>query len=242
MGHYLSALEVESKADRSPVTVADRGAEELLRALLARAFPADGILGEEFGETKGTSGRRWILDPIDGTQSFIRGVPLFGTLIGLESGGESVAGIMHFPALDETVVAARGLGAHWYPSHRPKDSAPRVARVSKVERLAQGLVTMTAPGHFGTIHRWDAYERLRQVAYLDRGWSDCYGHMLVATGRAEAMIDPIMHVWDNAPMLPILQEAGGSFTDWDGKATIHSPSGISTNGRVLSELLSVLRG
>ena len=242
MGHYLTALEVESKADRSPVTVADRGAERLLRDLLAIEFPSDGILGEEYGEQPGTSARRWILDPIDGTQSFIRGVPLFGVLIGLEAGGESVAGVMHFPALDETVVAARGLGCHWYPPHRPAASPPRRARVSSVERLADGLVTTTAPGGFDQIDRSAAYDRLRRAARLDRGWGDCYGHLLVATGRAEAMVDPMMHVWDNAPLLPILQEAGGTFTDWDGKPTIHSKNGISTNGRVLAEVLATLKG
>lgn len=242
MGHYLTALEVESKADRSPVTVADRGAEQHLRELIGTEFAADGILGEEFGEQRGTSGRRWIVDPIDGTQSFIRGVPLFGVMIGLESEGETVVGAVHFPALDETVVAASGLGCHWYPPHRHPSSPPRRARVSSVEKLAEGLVSVTSVKGFGAIHRTDAYDRLKGAAQLDRGWGDCYGHVLVATGRAEAMVDPTMNLWDNAALLPILTEAGGSFTDWNGKATIHSPNGISTNGRVLDEVLALLRG
>jgi histidinol-phosphatase len=241
MEHYLTALAVESKADTSPVTVADRGAERLIRDLIESAFPADGVLGEEHGERKGTSGRRWILDPIDGTQSFIRGVPLFGVMIGLEDRGHAVVGVVHFPALDETVWAGIGEGAFWRPPHRRSGEPPRAARVSPVAKLGEGLVSVTAAGGFDQIGKPGAYERLRKAARLDRAWGDCYGHVLVATGRAEAMVDPMMNVWDCAALLPILSEAGGTFTDWNGVATIHGGNAVSTNGHVLDEVLEALK-
>lgn len=242
MEHYLTALAVESKKDTSPVTVADRGAERLIRDLIEATFPADGILGEEHGEREGTNGRRWILDPIDGTQSFIRGVPLFGVMIGLEERGQPVAGVVHFPALDETVWAGVGEGAWWHPPRRRPGEKPRPARVSSVQKLGEGLVSVTAAGGFDQIGRSASYDRLRRAARLDRAWGDCYGHMLVATGRAEAMVDPIMNIWDCAALLPILSEAGGSFTDWNGRATIDGGNAVSTNGHVLDEVLSALRG
>ena len=239
--HYNTALAVESKADRSPVTIADRGAEKLLRERIEREFPSDGILGEEFGARKGTSGRRWILDPVDGTQSFIRGVPLFGVMVGLERDGEAVVGVVHFPALDETVSAARGHGCRWLRSRRRSADPAVPARVSRVEKLADSMVSVTSPGGFDAIGQTAAYERLRAAAALDRAWSDCYGHILVATGRIDVMVDPTMNVWDCAALAPILTEAGGTFTDWNGVATIHGGNAISTNGKVLPEVLAALR-
>ena len=228
---------VEWKQDASPVTIADRRAEQHLRARIAAAFPADGILGEEFGEQPGTSGFRWILDPIDGTKSFVSGVPLYGTLIGVEHERRSLVGVIHIPALNECVYAAVGHGA-WYTRH---DGPPRRAAVSTKQRLDQGLFCTSEIKTFVQTGRLPAFEQLQAQAWLTRTWGDCYGYLLVATGRCEAMVDPKMNLWDNAALQPIIEEAGGTFTDWQGTPTIHSPEALATNGRVLEEVLAVTR-
>lgn len=233
-----SDLQIERKGDDSPVTQADRRAEEHLRCRIAQAFPADGILGEEFPEQPGRSGYRWILDPIDGTKSFIHGVPLYGTLMGVEYGGRSVLGVILLPALDEYVYAAVGQGA-W---HVRADQPAQPARVSTCGRLAEGLFVTSEVANFDRIGRRDAYDRLQAACRLARTWGDCFGYVLVATGRAEVMVDPIMNLWDAAALQPILEEAGGTFTDWQGRPTIHSGQGIATNGRVLAEVLSLVAG
>ncbi len=228
---------VELKRDHSPVTIADRRAEEHLRRRIADAFPSDGILGEELGEQSGTSGYRWILDPIDGTKSFISGVPLYGTLIGVEFEGRSVVGVIRVPALDEMVSAAVGQGA-WA---QRGESPPAAARVSGIARLADSLFCTSEVKNFGKTGRAAAYDRLDAACRLARTWGDCYGYLLVATGRAEVMIDPQMNVWDCAALQPILEEAGGTITDWRGNATIHAGEAIATNGQVLQEVLAVTR-
>ncbi len=230
LGFYRTGVSVEWKADGSPVTAADRAAETVLRSAIERRFPHHAIVGEEFGELDRDATHRWYLDPIDGTQSFIRGVPLWGVLVGLEVDGEMVVGVAHLPALDETVAAAVGLGCTW-------DGRP--ARVSPVERLDDALVVYTDAADLAR-HRPDAWNRLQRATRLQRGWGDCYGHCLVATGRADVMLDPVMHAWDCAPFLPILREAGGTFTDWWGRATIHGGHAISTNGRLLDALLALV--
>jgi histidinol-phosphatase len=229
-------LAVERKSDASPVTVADRGAELFLREQISNAFPDDAILGEEFPAKDGTSGYRWILDPIDGTKSFICGVPLYGTLIGVERGDESVIGVIEIPALDERAWAAKGGGA-WYARGTTE---PVPARVSKRATLAEGLFVASQVDSFAKQNRGDAYLRLQAAAGITRTWGDCYGYLLVATGRAELMADPIMSAWDAGAILPILVEAGGTFTDWTGKPTIHSGEGIATNGLVFDEVMRLL--
>ncbi len=228
-------LEVESKADSTPVTVADRSAEEMLRELIADAFPGDAILGEEFPPREGDSGYRWILDPIDGTKSFIHGVPLFGTLIGVEHNGESVLGVIHVPAARETVYAASGGGA-W---HQLGDRPPRPARVSNVATLSDALFLTSSVANFDRVGRRDAFDRLTACCKLTRTWGDCFGYLLVATGRAEVMIDAIAAVWDMAALKPIIEEAGGRFTDWQGRATIYSGQCVATNGALHDEVLAL---
>lgn len=241
MEYFGTGVAVEIKGDASPVTVADRRAEQELRELLRARFPDDTVLGEEYGETPGTSGRRWILDPIDGTKSYIAGVPLWGVMIGLEDRGKPAAGVVYVPALNEMVYAARGLGCHWLPSGHKPDDKPRPARVSSVARLGDGLVTAAAISSFEKSGKVPAYERIRKAAKVDRGWSDCYGHLLVATGRAEVMLDPVMSIWDCAALLPILLEAGGTFTDWKGDFTISGGDAFSTNGKVFEETLRLIQ-
>ncbi len=231
-------LQVDRKADKSPVTIADREAELLLRERIAAAFPDDGVLGEEFSDRDcaGTSGYRWILDPIDGTKSFIYGAPLYGTLVGIEHTGRSSAGVIYVPACDEMVFAEMGGGA-W---HQIGDAGLRRARVSSKRMLAEGLFVTSEVANFGPRGSSDAYARLEQAAALSRTWGDCFGYLLVATGRAEVMVDPIMNVWDAAAVQPIIEEAGGRFTDWKGEATIHHGEGIATNGLVHEEVLRLV--
>ena len=229
-------LQVDLKHDHTPVTVADREAEQLLRERIQADFPSDAILGEEFGEQIGDSGFRWILDPIDGTKSFIHGVPLYAVLIGVEHEGQSHIGVIHLPALGETVYAAVGQGA-WYLRG---DQSPRPARVSTKPIIADGLFLTSSLIAYHKRGAWQFFERLSKIAKLTRTWGDAYGYFLVATGRAELMIDPIMNVWDAAALLPILQEAGGTFTDWKGRPTIDGGEGIATNGIVLGEVLELL--
>jgi histidinol phosphatase-like enzyme (inositol monophosphatase family) len=238
LAYYQSpGLSVDRKGDRSPVTIADRKAEEFLRAGIAREFPDDGILGEEFGEQPGSSGFRWILDPLDGTKSFIHGVPLFGTLVGVEFNGTCVAGVCHFPALGETAWGATGLGAWWQPA----GGEPQPAKVSNVARLSESLFCFTTVQGFARIGRQDAFEALVSAAGIARGWGDCYGHILVATGRAEVMVDPLMNVWDAAALIPIVEEAGGCFLDWNGAATANSGNGISVNAALREEVLRITK-
>ncbi len=238
MSHYQSPeLAVDRKRDSSPVTVADRGAEELIRNLIADRYRDDAVLGEEFGESSGSSGWRWILDPVDGTKSFIHGVPLFGTLIGLEHGDDQVLGICAFPALGETIYATSGQGAYW----KLGNNEPRPARVSTVSSLAEATFCTTTIQGWSRIGRQDAFDKFCETTAICRGWGDCYGHALVATGRADVMVDPLLNAWDCAPFVPILKEAGGHFVSFAGKTDIHAGNGLSVNAGLLSASLAITR-
>ena len=231
--YYQKGTVAEMKADNSPVTIADRSAEELLRQRIESAYPTHGILGEEFGEKDGSDPARWILDPIDGTISFVSGVPLYSVLMGLEYDGQMVVGVAHFPALDETVYAARGRGCFWNGA---------ATRVSDVRDLSQARLTYTSIRLAEQFDRAAEFDRLRHACGIERGWSDAYGYALLATGRAEVAVDPIMHIWDNAALLPIVTEAGGTFTDWSGQPTHTQPEALATNGHVLEAVLALIRG
>lgn len=230
LSYFQTELAVESKADGSPVTAADRRGEEVLRRLIEERFPGHAVVGEELGGAEKDSRHRWIVDPIDGTRSFVHGVPLFGVLLALEIDGEPTVGVCYLPALEEMVAAARGEGCRWNG---------RLAHVSRVDSLAEALVSLTEPGSLDGEHR-PFWERLKKTAAAIRGYSDCYGHVLVATGRCEVMLDPVMNLWDCAALLPILEESGGSFTDWTGRRTIDGGSAISTNGTLLRPLLALM--
>jgi len=222
----------ERKADKSYVTIADREAEGLLRRRIESTFPEDGILGEEEGEKTGSSGRRWIIDPIDGTYSFVHGVPLYAVLIGLEIDEQSVLGAVNLPALGELVCAARGAGCFW-------NGEP--ARVSDTKSPDQALLLAT---DFGTCDQFgfgSAAAALQKQVNARRTWGDAYGHILVATGRADVMLDPVMNVWDCAALAPIVEEAGGTFTDWRGKKTIHGGNAISTNSQLFDFVMETIR-
>ena len=218
--HYRSRLAVETKGDGSPVTIADREGERAAREWIARRFAQDGILGEEFGATEGTSGRRWLLDPIDGTKTFVRGVPLWGTLIAVTEGERVLAGAAYYPAVNELVAAAPGEGC-WADGVRVHCSA--------TSSLADAAVLVTDHRSFSTPAWRAGWLGLADAAGIARGWGDCYGYLLVATGRAEVMVDPIMNPWDAACFQPIIEEAGGVFTDLEGNPTAFGGHVIATN-------------
>jgi len=221
LAYFNAGTGVEWKADGTPVTAADREAESVMRELIARHFPAHAILGEEQGETAGTAPYQWIIDPLDGTKSFIRGVPLYGTLVGIEAHGEPVVGVIYLPALGETVAAARGAGCTWNGG---------ACRVSDVARLDDALLVVTDERMARA--RSGGYARLVERTQLQRTWGDCYAYVLVATGRADVALDPAMNVWDCAALLPVIEEAGGRFTDWRGRRTIRGGDAVATNGRL----------
>ncbi|MDO4629172.1 MAG: histidinol-phosphatase [Planctomycetia bacterium] len=233
-------FDVEMKKDESPVTVADKSTEKLMREMIAEAFPNDEILGEEMPLKPGNSGFQWILDPIDGTKAFIHGVPLYGTLVGIVFQEEAVAGVIRIPALGECVYAATGSGA-WYQKN---GESPVPARVSEVKTLSEALVLTTEEKTLYVskcgINRYENWKTLMMNARLARNWGDCYGYMLVATGRAEVMIDPEMSVWDTAALMPIILEAGGKFTDWKNVPTYQSGDSVATNGVIHEEVMAAL--
>ena len=232
LAHAGSKLERERKHDGSIVTIADREAETLLRRRIAERYPDDSVLGEEFGETQGKSDRRWIVDPIDGTFSYAHGVPLFGTLIGVEIGGEPAVGVIHMPALPETISAATGLGASL--------DGVRV-RVSSVSPLHEALVLCGDLLGARNPEKARAMHAIAARAGAQRGWGDCYAYVLVASGRADVALDPVMSIWDCAALLPIIEEAGGKFSDWCGRRTIDGGDAIATNGLLFDEVMSLVR-
>lgn len=231
LGYYQRQLQVDRKADQSPVTIADREAEALIRQRLERFFPGHGIVGEEFGEMRPGATHRWFIDPIDGTKAFARGVPLYAVLIGLEIGGRIEVGAVYLPALDEMLSAATGLGAWWNG---------RAARVSEVRELSEATVCYTDIGNFARHNRAEAFTQLAERAYDRRGWSDAYGYVLVATGRAEVMLDPVMNPWDCAPFPVILREAGGYFGDWQGRESIQAGEALASNGALKEQVVAAL--
>jgi histidinol phosphatase-like enzyme (inositol monophosphatase family) len=228
--YFRKTPQTSTKTDGSYVTIADREAEAYMRRQIAERFPDDGILGEEEGESRGRSGRRWIIDPIDGTFAFVHGVPFYGVLIGVEMEGEMRVGVINIPAVDEIVSAAKGLGCYLNGER---------ARVSQTARLEDALLLCT---DFTACARYgfgEAAELLQQRVKASRTWGDCYGYVLVATGRADVMLDPVMNLWDCAALLPIMEEAGGTFTDWRGVRTAAGGNSIATNGLLFDEVMGL---
>ncbi len=231
--YFQRGVSAELKSDNSPVTIADRRSEELLRDRIARRFPAHGVLGEEHGETTGSEPGRWILDPIDGTFSFISGVPLYCVLVGFEWQGEMAAGVIHMPALRETIHAARGQGCAWNAG---------AARVSDTADLAQARISCTSMKWNRRNGREAHYQRLLDGAGHDRGWPDGYAYALLATGRVDVVVDAGMHIWDTAAVLPCVTEAGGTLTDFTGVVDHRRPEAVGTNGRLFEAVMGALGG
>lgn len=230
--YFRKQPETTKKSDGSFVTIADREAESYLRKRIAERFPEDGILGEEEGESHGASGRRWILDPIDGTFAFVHGVPFYGVLIAIEVDSEMRVGVMNMPALGEIVSAAKGIGCFLNGER---------ARVSKTAELKDALLLSTDFSACANYGFGRAAELLQERAKTSRTWGDCYGYVLVATGRADVMLDPVMNLWDCAPLLPIMEEAGGTFTDWRGVRTVDGGNSIATNRVLFDEVMDIVR-
>lgn len=229
--HFRNLNHVDRKADGSVVTIADREAEKFLRDSIESKFPDDAILGEEYGEKDGTSGRRWVLDPIDGTYSFVHGVPFYGVLIGVEEENEPCVGVINIPASNEIVYAAKGLGCCF------NDQPTKVSNVDSIDDVLLLTTDFDLCEQFGF---GNVVNELRKRVDKSRTWGDCYGHVLVATGRAEIMLDPVMNIWDCAALLPIVEEAGGTFTDWKGERTINGGNAISTNGKFLDAVMKMI--
>ena len=229
--YFRKQPETNTKSDGSYVTIADREAESYLRRQIAKTFPDDGILGEEEGELEGRSGRRWILDPIDGTFAFVHGVPFYGVLIALEIENEVSVGVVNIPALGEIVSAANGCGCFL------NGAATRVSTTAKLDDALLLCTNFRVADKYGF---GDAIERLQRRVRTSRTWGDCYGYVLVATGRADVMLDPVMNLWDCAPLLPIMEEAGGTFTDWRGLRTVHGGNSIATNGLLFEQVMKVI--
>ena len=232
LGYYHGRFEVTIKPDLTPVTQADREAEQAIVATLGRAFPDVGVLGEEFG-AQGSAERRWIVDPIDGTKNFVRGIPIWATLIALEDAGEIVAGVIHNPATGDLFTARRGGGAH-------HNGEP--IRVSEIADLPQsylvhaGLKLLRQAGH------WDGFVRLVDATDRQRGFGDYLGYPLVAAGKADIYLEADLKPWDLAPCKIVVEEAGGRFTDFAGRPTIYTGTALATNARLHDAVLALLAG
>ena len=231
LSHYRTRLDIETKRDGSPVTIADRAAEEKARAWIATRFPNDAILGEEFGAVGDQNARRWLVDPIDGTKTFVRGVPLWGTLIAVMHSEDVLAGAIYCPAVGEIVVAAVGEGC-WSNGSR--------TTVSQETDLARSTLLTTDVRFVNQPERATRWYSLASEAAVARTWGDCYGYLMVATGRAELMADNLMSPWDAAALIPIVREAGGEFSDWDGRVTPFGNGAMATNGALAATFRSRL--
>jgi histidinol-phosphatase len=231
LSHWRTHLPIETKSDGSPVTAADRAAERAARDWIEARYPADGILGEELGLAREHAPRRWLLDPIDGTKTFVRGVPLWGSLVALCEGERVLAGAAYFPALGELLAAAPGEGCWWNGAR---------ASVSPCAVLSRATVLTTDERFLADDAQRAGWRRLAARALVSRTWGDCYGYLLVATGRAEVMTDGVMAPWDVAALLPIVEEAGGVFTDWRGRRTAFGGSAVATNAALAPEARSLL--
>lgn len=229
---FKAGLKVDFKADHTPVTAADRGAEEVLRRELSRAFPDDGFVGEEFGEDRAQAEHVWVIDPIDGTKSFVRGVPFWGTLVARADAGGLELGVMYLPVLDELWTAVRGGG-----TFRNR----RRVRVSRISRLAAAQILVAPLGGFAGSPKLARIGRIAARAMTTRGYADCWGYSFVADGRAEALVESGLNPWDVAAVKILIEEAGGRMTGWDGADSWRIRDTLASNGRLHAPLLKLLR-
>lgn len=208
----------ESKSDGTPVTIADRAIETELRRRIQDAFPNDTVRGEEFDDVVGDSGYEWIIDPIDGTFSFVQGVPLFGTMIAVLHEGTPTVGAIAMPCLDETVIAATGIGGVYIRDGHPDSPL----RIEPADNLADAVVAITTPECFREPGLWGAYEGFTDTALRVRGWSDCYAFVLLVTGRVHAVVEHGINIWDIASVPPLVEAAGGVWSDFEGDHSVES--------------------
>ncbi len=229
--YFRKKLDVEKKADHSPVTIADKECESFIRSQLQKKYPSHAFLGEELGEQKTDSDFRWIIDPIDGTKNFTRGLPFWGTLVALEHEGEIVLGVIHLPVMNMTIHAAKNRGCY--------DGKERLS-VSRVARLSEAMLVFGDLKHFFPQPQNAGFMELDAKVYCSRGWGDCYGYVPVIAGSAEIMIDPVANPWDIAAILICVEEAGGRFSDYKGDRTIYGGNAVATNGTLHDEVLRIL--
>lgn len=232
--HYFQGnLIVETKADHTPVTQADRECEARIFDILSARFPAYGFLGEEMGERAGTVNARWIIDPIDGTKNFIRGIPFFATLIALEEEGEVTAGVIYAPALDDLLYAGKGQGAF---------ANNQRVHVSDVNELQQAMLIHGGLKDLKVRACWQSFLRLVDLTARQRGFGDALGHRTVICGQAEVALEPEIKPWDVAASKIIVTEAGGQYSDFTGSPSIYTGNAVISNGRVHEEVIRILQG
>jgi histidinol phosphatase-like enzyme (inositol monophosphatase family) len=231
--HFLTAnLPTESKADGTVVTPADREAEEAMRDLIRRRYPNHGLIGEEFGRENEQAEFVWTLDPIDGTLSFISGCPLFGTLIGLLHRGEPILGAIHQPVLGQFCLG----------DNQTTTLNGKPVRMRTVSRLSEATVLATDALAVSPYQPAAGFERLIRRARIFRTWGDCYGYLLLASGWADVMLDPIMNPWDILPLIPIIRGAGGAVTAWNGQPAASATSCVAASKRLHPVVLEMLNG
>lgn len=228
--YFRTGVRVDAKADASPVTVADREAELLLRARIEARYPDHGIVGEEYGRVREDAEYVWVLDPIDGTKSFVAGVPLYTNLVAVVRRGESVVGVINAPATGERVSASLGGGCHY-------NGAP--ARAAEADGSSRPLVLTSCTGTLFQ-HHPELTAALLQRYPFHRTWADGYGYLLVATGRAQAMLDPIMEDWDVAPLPPIISEAGGVFSNWRGEHSLRGRASLAATRGLHGDIMDLI--
>lgn len=224
------SLAVEFKSDESPVTAADKGAEKLLRSLIAKKFPTHGVIGEEFGNDRPDAEFVWVLDPIDGTKSFITGVPLFGTLIALLHDGQPVLGAIHQPILNQLMIG----------DNLATTLNGRAVRVRPTTRIEEATFLTSDPINPAKYQNDAAYAALEKRVRLSRTWGDCYGYLLLAAGFADIMCDPIMNPWDIQALIPVVRGAGGVITDWQGGDPVKAESIVAANPALHPHVIAAL--
>lgn len=239
MRHFRRDLQLERKPDRTFVTVADRSIEQLLRDRIADSFPGHGVVGEELGADEGSTGVRWYVDPIDGTHNFLRGVPLFATLLAVAREGELEAAVLSAPALRQRWYAWRGGGA-WATGAAGAES-PRRIEVSRVGDVSEAQILYASASTLEASGRAPGFRALLGDAWRERGFGDFWGYTLVAEGAAEAMIEVDLWPWDAAAPMLLVEEAGGRVTDFDGRRSFEGGTFVATNGHLHDEILARLR-
>jgi histidinol phosphatase-like enzyme (inositol monophosphatase family) len=224
-------FEVDTKADLSIVTQTDRDVERMLREMIHTIHPDHGVIGEEFGSDNADAEFVWTLDPIDGTISFVSGVPLFGTLIGLMQNGQPILGVIHQPVLGELMIGDGVMTTH----------NGREVSIRPCSRLEDATLLTTDPNLADRFQDGGKFEALRRRAAMTRTWGDCYGYLMLASGRADVMLDPIMNPWDLIPLVPIIRGAGGVITDWRGGDPVTGTSIVAAGPDLHPQVLEILR-
>ena len=228
--YYRTEIEIDTKSNDTPVTIADRKAEALMRQMIQERYPRHGILGEEYGVINPQAEYQWVLDPIDGTKNFITGTPLYGTLIGLAQGGQPLVGAVNFPAINDLLL---GDGQNAWLNGHP-------VSVRQPVPLEEATMLYTDPWAPHEFRHGPAFDALSQRVRLSRSWGDCYGYYLLATGYADIMIDPVMHVWDLMALVPVVEGAGGTITDYYGNPPVGGEGIVATTGAIHDQVIAAL--